>query len=135
MDLPHVNWNYPTAIKAGPGRIAELPALCAGLDMRKPLIVTDPGIAALPMLEHAAAACREAGLACGIFHDVKGNPTAYLCMTMLPEVGIIAVSTWSIMNIQSLPRSEKKKEEKQHSRTGREESQPNIPLVQLEHNY
>ncbi|HTK01593.1 MAG TPA: iron-containing alcohol dehydrogenase [Bordetella sp.] len=76
MELPHVNWNYPTAIKAGPGRIAELPALCASLGMHKPLIVTDPGIAALPMLERAAAACHEAGLACGIFHDVKGNPTA-----------------------------------------------------------
>jgi alcohol dehydrogenase class IV len=75
MDLPHVNWNYPTAIKVGPGRIAELPRHCAELGMQRPLIVTDPGIAALPMLEQAAAACRAAGLACGIFHDIKGNPT------------------------------------------------------------
>jgi alcohol dehydrogenase class IV len=75
MDLPHVNWNYPTAIKVGPGRIAELPGLCAGLGMRRPLIVTDPGIAALPMLERAAEACRNEGLACEVFHDVKGNPT------------------------------------------------------------
>jgi hypothetical protein len=64
------------------------------------------------------------------FNAVKGNPTAYLCMTMLPEVGIIAVCTWSIMNIQPLPRSEKKKDKKQQSRLGSEESQPNIPLVQ-----
>lgn len=75
MDLPHVNWNYPTSIKVGPGRIAELPALCVGLGMRKPLIVTDPGIAALPMLDRAVAACRDAGLASGVFHDIKGNPT------------------------------------------------------------
>ncbi|CAM3350158.1 Alcohol dehydrogenase [Bordetella sputigena] len=75
MDLPHVNWNYPTAIKAGPGRIAELPQLCSGLGMRSPLIVTDPGIAALPMLERVRAACADAGLRCGVFHDIKGNPT------------------------------------------------------------
>ncbi|ARP84245.1 alcohol dehydrogenase [Bordetella genomosp. 8] len=75
MDLPHVNWNYPTAIKVGPGRIAELPELCAGLGMRRPLIVTDPGIAALPMLERVLAACGDAGLACAVFHDIKGNPT------------------------------------------------------------
>ncbi|OZI21065.1 alcohol dehydrogenase [Bordetella genomosp. 9] len=75
MDLPHVNWNYPTAIKVGPGRIAELPELCGGLGMRKPLIVTDPGIAALPMLERVLAACGDAGLACAVFHDIKSNPT------------------------------------------------------------
>jgi alcohol dehydrogenase class IV len=75
MDLPCVNWNYPTAIKVGPGRIAELPGLCDGLGMRRPLVVTDPGIAALPILDRAVAACRDAGLACGVFHDIKGNPT------------------------------------------------------------
>jgi alcohol dehydrogenase class IV len=75
MDLPHVNWNYPTSIKVGPGRIAELPEHCAALGMKRPLIVTDPGIAALPMLERAAAACRAAGLGVAVFHDVKGNPT------------------------------------------------------------
>ncbi|AOB33250.1 alcohol dehydrogenase [Bordetella sp. H567] len=75
MDLPHVNWNYPTAIRVGPGRIAELPDLCGALGMRKPLVVTDPGIAGLPMLERAVAACRDAGLPCGVFHDIKGNPT------------------------------------------------------------
>jgi len=25
------NWNYPTTVWAGPGRIAELPAACAAL--------------------------------------------------------------------------------------------------------
>ncbi|ANN74401.1 iron-containing alcohol dehydrogenase [Bordetella bronchialis] len=75
MELPHVNWNYPTAIKVGPGRIVELPGLCAGLGMRKPLVVTDPGIAALPMLEQAIAICGNAGLDCAVFHEIKGNPT------------------------------------------------------------
>jgi len=75
MTVPSVNWNYPTAIKVGPGRIDELPDHCRALGMERPLLVTDPALAALPMLEHAERACREAGLGCAVFHDIKGNPT------------------------------------------------------------
>ncbi len=75
MTVPSVNWNYPTAIKAGPGRIKELPELCRGLGMKRPLLVTDPGLAVLPMVAGAIQACRDAGLACGLFHEIKGNPT------------------------------------------------------------
>ncbi|ADP19771.1 iron-containing alcohol dehydrogenase family protein 3 [Achromobacter xylosoxidans A8] len=75
MTLPCVNWNYPTAIKAGPGRIRELPELCRGLGMTRPLLVTDPGLAALPMVADVLRACGDAGLECGLFHEIKGNPT------------------------------------------------------------
>ncbi|SIT20251.1 iron-containing alcohol dehydrogenase [Achromobacter sp. MFA1 R4] len=75
MTVPSVNWNYPTAIKVGPGRIDELPDHCRALGMERPLLVTDPALAPLPMLEHAERACREAGLGCAVFHDIKGNPT------------------------------------------------------------
>ena len=75
MTVPSVNWNYPTAIKAGPGRIKELPHWCRELGMARPLLVTDPGLAALPMIGEAVRACRQAGLECGLFHEVKGNPT------------------------------------------------------------
>lgn len=36
MTVPSVNWNYPTAIKAGPGRIKELPDWCRELGMARP---------------------------------------------------------------------------------------------------
>jgi alcohol dehydrogenase class IV len=75
MTVPSVNWNFPTAIKAGPGRVKELADWCAELGMRRPLLVTDPGLAALPMVSDAVRACRQAGLECGLFHEVKGNPT------------------------------------------------------------
>ncbi len=75
MTQPSVNWNYPTAVKTGPGRIKELPELCRGLGMKTPLLVTDPGLAAMPMVTDALRACREAGLACEVFHGIKGNPT------------------------------------------------------------
>ena len=54
------NWNYPTAIRFGAGRICELPDACRELGMSRPLIVTDPGLAGLPMVGNAAALCRDA---------------------------------------------------------------------------
>ena len=68
-------WNYPTAVKVGIGRIAELPQWCASLGMRRPLLVTDPGLAPLPMVADAAAACAAAGLPTAVFSRIKGNPS------------------------------------------------------------
>jgi alcohol dehydrogenase class IV len=73
--LPSVNWNYPTAVKVGPGRIRELPEACKSLGMQRPLLVTDPGLAPLAMVADAVARCRAADLDCAVFHDIKGNPT------------------------------------------------------------
>ncbi|MBV6272928.1 iron-containing alcohol dehydrogenase [Alcaligenaceae bacterium CGII-47] len=75
MKSLNVNWNYPTAMKVGPGRIQELPQYCRQLGMTRPLLITDPGLAGLPMVAAAVAACTQAGLACDIFSDIKGNPT------------------------------------------------------------
>lgn len=68
------NWNYPNSISAGAGRISELADLCLGLGIRAPLLVTDPGIAALPMLQRTQQACLDAGLECAVFSAIKGNP-------------------------------------------------------------
>lgn len=68
------NWNYPTAVRFGAGRIAELPGVCRDLGMTKPLLITDPGLAALPLVGKAVAINAEAGLSTGIFSDVKPNP-------------------------------------------------------------
>lgn len=68
------NWNYPTAVRIGPGRIAELPDACRTLGIRHPLLVTDPGLAALPMIERAVDSCRSAGLDVAVFSNIQGNP-------------------------------------------------------------
>jgi hypothetical protein len=68
------NWSYPTQVRFGPGRIGELPEACRSVGMGRPLLVTDPGVAALAMVGDAVAACREAGLAVEVFSDVKPNP-------------------------------------------------------------
>jgi len=68
------NWNYPTAIRFGAGRISELPGACRELGMARPLLVTDPGLAELPMVPAALEHCRREGLGCALFADVQGNP-------------------------------------------------------------
>ena len=68
------NWNYPTSIKFGAGRIVELPEHCRALGMRRPLLVTDAGMAALPMIARAVDLCCKAGLDCEVFSGVQPNP-------------------------------------------------------------
>ncbi|HBX56762.1 MAG TPA: alcohol dehydrogenase, partial [Pseudomonas sp.] len=77
MDLKHyrMNWNYPTSIRVGAGRIGELPAACRQLAMRAPLLVTDPGLAALSIIDKALLHCRDDGLQAALFSAIKGNPT------------------------------------------------------------
>jgi alcohol dehydrogenase class IV len=71
---PRANWNYPTAIRFGAGRIAELPEACRAAGIVRPLFVTDAGLARLAITEKAMALLREAGLAPGFFADVQPNP-------------------------------------------------------------
>ena len=72
---PLGNWNYPNSIRAGAGRIAELPEACRALGMQAPLLVTDPQLAALPLVQDAVSRCRESGLACDVFSAVRSNPS------------------------------------------------------------
>ena len=67
-------WSYPTDIRFGAGRIAELPKVCQRLGMQRPLLVTDSGLANLPMVSDAAVACADAGLGIAVFSEVKSNP-------------------------------------------------------------
>ena len=70
------NWNYPTAIRFGAGRIRELPEACEAVGLKRPLLVTDPGLAKLPMIADAVMALRKAGLEVSVFSEVKPNPIA-----------------------------------------------------------
>ncbi|VAW96766.1 Alcohol dehydrogenase [hydrothermal vent metagenome] len=69
------NWNYPTNIRVGAGRINELAELCQSLEMYSPLLITDPGLAALPMVQKVFDDVNATGLTCGLFSAIKANPT------------------------------------------------------------
>ncbi|ADZ71984.1 iron-containing alcohol dehydrogenase [Polymorphum gilvum] len=72
--LPSANWSYPTAVRFGAGRIKELPTVVKAAGMTRPLLVTDPVLARMPMVADAVAALNAVGLPTAVFSDVKPNP-------------------------------------------------------------
>ncbi|HJQ56085.1 MAG TPA: iron-containing alcohol dehydrogenase [Vineibacter sp.] len=77
MSFPLVgNWNYPTTVKFGAGRIRELPDHCKVLGFKQPLLVTDPGLAKLPMIDAATKALGAARIDVAVFSNIKPNPVA-----------------------------------------------------------
>jgi alcohol dehydrogenase class IV len=70
------NWNYPTAVRFGAGRVAELPEALKAVGIVKPLLVTDAGLVNLPVTQDTLKLLRNAGVEVGLFADVKPNPPA-----------------------------------------------------------
>jgi alcohol dehydrogenase len=68
------NWSYPTAIRFGAGRISELAEACAAAGMKRPLLVTDRGLASLPITVNALDLLEAAGLGRAMFAEVDPNP-------------------------------------------------------------
>jgi len=68
------DWSYPTTIKFGEGRIHEIADACNAAGMRKPLLVTDRGLANLPITQDTLALLEQAGLGNAIFAEVDPNP-------------------------------------------------------------
>lgn len=68
------NWNYPTTVRFGAGRISELAEACRSLGMERPLLVTDPGLAALPMMDEVLNTAKTNGLDIELFSNITANP-------------------------------------------------------------
>ena len=72
--VPTRNWSYPTAIKFGLGRIAELAEHCRAAGISRPLLVTDKALAALPITGRALDVLDKGGLGRAVFSEVDPNP-------------------------------------------------------------
>lgn len=68
------NWSYPTAVRFGAGRLAELPEACAEAGIGAPLLVTDRTLAELPVAARALELLDAAGLGRRVFSEVDPNP-------------------------------------------------------------
>lgn len=68
------NWSYPTAVRLGAGRIRELAGHCKALGMKRPLLVTDRGLATMAITINALDILEAGGLGRAIFADVDPNP-------------------------------------------------------------
>ena len=69
------NWSYPTAVKFGAGRISELADHCRAAGIARPLLVTDRGLAGLPITAGALDVLAAGGLGRAMFSGVDPNPT------------------------------------------------------------
>ncbi len=67
-------WNYPTTVRFGAGRISELPDALDFAGIKRPLFVTDPGLAKLPVVALTLKILDDAKIPYGVFSDVKANP-------------------------------------------------------------
>jgi alcohol dehydrogenase class IV len=71
----HGDWLFPTEIRFGPGRLAQLGKTCRRLGLRRPLIVTDGKLAAGPIGRLVREAAGAGGLAPEMFAEIGENPT------------------------------------------------------------
>lgn len=74
MTTANRNFNFPTAVRYGAGRVKELASFCKEHGIKRPLFVTDPGLAAMPMVKAILADLKKAGLGVALFSDVRPNP-------------------------------------------------------------
>jgi alcohol dehydrogenase len=67
-------WSYPTEIRFGAGRIRELIDACHHAGISRPLVVTDPGLAELPVIGTIRELFDRAGMSHTLFSDLRPNP-------------------------------------------------------------
>jgi alcohol dehydrogenase len=73
MDL-RGNWTYPTSVRFGAGRIAELADAVSSAGISRPLLVTDENLAKLPIVTRAVDLIVRAGLPAKVFSAIRANP-------------------------------------------------------------
>jgi alcohol dehydrogenase class IV len=69
------DWLFPTQIRFGAGRVAELADACGRFDIARPLVVTDRGLAKTTLAARVLEAAAKDGLAPRMFAGVQENPT------------------------------------------------------------
>ena len=72
MEIENINWNYPTTMWFGLNRIKDIQKACNDLNMKNPLIVTDPGILQTDIINKINNSLNHST---DIFSNVKSNPT------------------------------------------------------------
>lgn len=75
---PIRGYSLPTIIRHGPGAVAALPDAVKEFGLRRPMIVTDPGIARAGLLSRITRLLDGAGQAYLVFDEVVSNPPVAL---------------------------------------------------------
>jgi alcohol dehydrogenase class IV len=93
----HGDWSFPTEIRFGANRIGELGTLCVRFGMKRPLIVTDRGLAATALAGRVLLAVDRPGVAPRFFADLQENPTGRNI-----EDGVAAFRAWNADGVIAL---------------------------------
>ena len=69
------NWNYPTTMWVGENRINDIALACKNFDIKKPLLVTDKGLAQSDIVKNALSILKDNNIQVELYSNVIGNPT------------------------------------------------------------
>ena len=72
--MSNSNWNYPTTVWFGEGRIKDLHIACKNLGITKPLFVTDKDLAKTDLVKNIISDSSLKNFSINIFSNIKGNP-------------------------------------------------------------
>jgi alcohol dehydrogenase class IV len=98
-------FNTVSRIICGCGSALKLPEQCAVLGLKKPLLVTDPGLVSIGLIEPIRAALAQAGLSPVMFDQVREDPpeqTVFDAVALGQEQdvdGVVAVGGGSSMDV------------------------------------
>ena len=73
--MQKTNWNYPTTMWVGQDRIKDLSVACKNLDINKPLLVTDKGLAGSDIIQNSLSNLKQNSFEVILYSKVIGNPT------------------------------------------------------------
>lgn len=99
------NWNYPTSIRFGSGRIDEIAQICMDYGITSPLLVTDPNLVDLPMVAQVVSICQSELSNCTVFSKLQANPVEENVVDGVQEFtegdhdGVIALGGGSAMDV------------------------------------
>ena len=69
------NWNYPTTMWVGENRIRDIAKACTSLNILKPLLVTDKGLAETEIVKNTLSILKANDLNAKLYSNIIGNPT------------------------------------------------------------
>ena len=73
--MQKTNWNYPTTMWVGQDRIKDLSIACRNLNINKPLLVTDKGLAGSDIIQNSLSNLKQNSFEVILYSNVIGNPT------------------------------------------------------------
>ena len=99
------NWHYPTAMRFGNGRIEEVSKTCLEFGIVSPMLVVDPGLIRLPMVNQIVEQCCSELDGCTAFSDLQANPVESNVLVGVSQFkankhdGIIALGGGSALDV------------------------------------